>query len=202
MPSSDRDIREEQIATAAYHVLAERGYSGASMLAIAKEAKASNETLYRWYGDKTGLFRRLIERNAATVRSQLETSLAEGADPLATLNGLGPTLLNLLVSDRAIALNRAAASDTTGELGASLTSAGRNTIGPLIVQVFLAAREARQLQFNDPRAVVSRYLDLLVGDLQIRRAIGAVQALDDADIQKRAETAFSDLLLLLSRKML
>ncbi len=45
-----------------------KGYAGASMLAIARQAKASNETLYNWYGDKNGLFRALVVRNAGEVR--------------------------------------------------------------------------------------------------------------------------------------
>ena len=55
MKSETRTERQKQIESAAYLVLEKKGFSGASMLAIAKQAKASNETLYRWYKDKNGL---------------------------------------------------------------------------------------------------------------------------------------------------
>ncbi|MCP4433742.1 MAG: TetR/AcrR family transcriptional regulator, partial [Gammaproteobacteria bacterium] len=50
-----RSARQYRIEEATYELLAESGYHACSMLSIAKRAKASNETLYRWYGDKVGL---------------------------------------------------------------------------------------------------------------------------------------------------
>ena len=52
-----------RIEQAAYELIDEFGYDGISMLKIAKRAKASNETLYKWYGDKKGLFSALVETN-------------------------------------------------------------------------------------------------------------------------------------------
>jgi AcrR family transcriptional regulator len=49
--------RRERIEKAAYDVLAETGYKGASLLLIAQRASVSNETLYRWYGNKQGQMR-------------------------------------------------------------------------------------------------------------------------------------------------
>ncbi|MEQ8740678.1 MAG: helix-turn-helix domain-containing protein, partial [Hoeflea sp.] len=63
MREETRAARQAQIEQAAYEVLEEKGYAATSMLAIAKRARASNETLYNWYGDKTGLFRALVVRN-------------------------------------------------------------------------------------------------------------------------------------------
>jgi len=94
------------------------------MLSVAKRAKASNETLYRWYGDKLGLFMSLIERNLSDVRAVLEPDSQCADDPLETLQILGPKLLELLLSPRAIALNRAAAADASGALGQALARGG------------------------------------------------------------------------------
>ena len=73
MRDEARTKRAEEIEAAAYRLLEERGYDGLSMQAVAKAAKASNETLYRWYGDKLGLFSALIAGNTATVGAVLET---------------------------------------------------------------------------------------------------------------------------------
>ena len=43
--------KQRQIEQAAYDLLEQQGYDGISMLKIARRAKASNETLYRCYGD-------------------------------------------------------------------------------------------------------------------------------------------------------
>ena len=85
MRYENRSIRQDQIEQAAYTVLDAKGYGGASMLAIAKAAKASNETLYNWYGDKTGLFAALVRRNAAEVKALLEAQIAAGGDAVETL---------------------------------------------------------------------------------------------------------------------
>lgn len=183
--------RQNQIEQAAYAVLREKGYTGTSMLSIAKRARASNETLYRWYGDKLGLFRSLIERNAKVVKNLLETQITSGAQPLDTLRALGPELLSLLTSERAIGLNQAAAADQTGELGAALSEMGRETIAPLISQTLEKARADGVLAFDDTDETTDLYLSLLVGDLQIRRAIGRISEPRSEFIKKRAQSSYS-----------
>lgn len=191
MKAEKRSVRREQIETAAYDLLRERGYAGTSMLAIAKRARASNETLYNWYGDKVGLIRALVARNAEEVRTFLQSDLdKDDNDALETLRNLGPMLLSLLTSEKAVALNRAAAADPSGELGAALSETGRETIVPLIRQALENARKARAITFSDADDAIELYLGLLVGDLQIRRAIGRMPAPDPDTVLRRSEAAF------------
>jgi AcrR family transcriptional regulator len=197
MREETRAARQAQIEQAAYEVLEEKGYAATSMLAIAKRARASNETLYNWYGDKTGLFRALVVRNAEVVRQMLEAALAENAPPLSTLEALGPGLLALLTSSRAVQLNRAAAADPTGELGALLSEQGRETVAPLIGAVLERARAGGFVDYETTEEAVGLYLDLLVGDLQIRRAIGRAPPPDEAAIAERARRALERFLLLM-----
>lgn len=161
------------------------------MLAIAKATKASNETLYNWYGDKTGLFKALVLRNAEQVKQQLEEGLDGNARPLQLLQSLGLRLLALLVSPRAVQLNRAAAADPTGELGAVISERGRETVAPLIGKVMERARSEGDLVFDSTEEAVGLYLNLLVGDLQIRRVIGRAPPMEEAAITLRANQAFA-----------
>lgn len=197
MRTENKAARMQRIEAAAFDLLAQKGYLATSMLAVAKRAKASNETLYNWYGNKQGLFRSLVETNAAEVKALLERDLARAQPPEATLEALGPLLLGLLISDRAITLNRAAAADPSGELAAVLTQAGRETVAPLIADVFAKTRNAGILEFDDAAQAVALYLDLLVGDLQIRRVLGAVPAMTQAETERRAAGALARLKVLL-----
>lgn len=197
MRDENKAARKQRIEAAALDLLAEKGYLATSMLSVAKRAKASNETLYNWYGNKQGLFRSLVEANAGEVRLLLENDLAQQRPPEATLQALGPLLLGLLVSEKAITLNRAAAADPSGELARELTQAGRDTVAPLIANVFVKARDAGILNFDDAGQAVGLYLDLLVGDLQIRRVLGAVPAMTQAEIDRRAAAALGNLRTLL-----
>ncbi|WP_430463967.1 TetR/AcrR family transcriptional regulator [Tabrizicola sp.] len=172
MRDENRSLRQDQIERAAYAVLEEKGYAGASMLAIARAAKASNETLYNWYGDKTGLFAALVRRNAAEVKALLEDQIAAGGDALDTLARVGPVLLQLVTSDRAVALNRAAAADPTGELGRIIAAEGRETVAPLVAQIIAQGRTQGRLAFDDLAIACETWLGLLIGDIQIRRVVG------------------------------
>ena len=70
--------------------------------------------------------------------------------PLEILAQLSPKLLEMLVSDRAIALNRAAAADSSGVLGGAIASAGRQTVAPLIAKTLERAKANGDLQFEMP----------------------------------------------------
>lgn len=194
MRKDARTRREAEVAAAAYAVIEEKGYAGASMLTIARRARASNETLYNWYGDKQGLFRSLIERNTQDVRRLLETAAQDGAAPLEVLRQIGPKLLAMVLGERAIALNRAASADPTGELGRTLAEAGREAIAPRIGAILQAAHTRGDLRFDDPEEAVNTYVSLLVGDLQIRRATGAVPGPNEAEIATRAGRAMTQFL--------
>lgn len=92
-----RQERQAEIAEAAYGLLEVHGYGGTSMLQIAKAAKASNETLYRWYGDKDGLFIAMVRDNAREVRQMLEKALEHHDDPLESLSRIAPVFLSMLL---------------------------------------------------------------------------------------------------------
>ena len=197
MRTETRTLRQEQIEIAAYQLLEQKGYAGTSMQGIARLAKASNETLYNWYGDKQGLFKALVARNAAEVKTLLEEELCAQRDALGILGLLGPRLLSLLLGPRAIALNRAAAADSSGALGQALSQAGRESVAPLLIQVLERAKVAGKLFYDRSDQAVVLYLDLLVGDLQIRRVIGVLPPPDDAFCQERSERAIKMLVKLL-----
>ncbi|TPL04460.1 TetR/AcrR family transcriptional regulator [Mesorhizobium sp. B2-4-10] len=185
--------RRERIEEAAYAVLRETGYKSASLLAIAKRASASNETLYNWYGNKQTLFRSLIEANAGEARKLLEDALHQARDPLETLNLLGPVLLTLVTGDKAVALNRAAAGDVndTGTLGQSIAQFGRNTIMPLVGDLLRTASRAGLIACDDPAEAADIYISLLIGDLQVRRIVGVLEELPRAEIEQRSNRAFT-----------
>lgn len=189
MKQEKRAKRAEEIEAAAYQVLEEKGYEGLTMLAVARAAKASNETLYRWYGDKQGLFEALILRNTESVQARLDSI----PDLSATdrLRHLGPALLTMLLGPRAVALNRAAAADGSGTLGTRLATAGRDTIGPWLGQLIADGMDQGEFPRTNPSDFVETYFALLIGDTQIRRVTGAMPPPDDNWIATRAETALT-----------
>ena len=193
MREEERDIRKREIEAAAYGLLDRKGYAGTSMQGIAKAAGASNETLYSWYGGKHGLFRALIESNAALVRDKLHAIRDTHATPPETLARIGPALLGMLLGPRAIALNRAAAADPTGELGATLAASGRDAVVPALAEVVAKALHRGDLSGGSAAEITETWIALLVGDLQIRRVTGATPEPAAESNRKRSERALLQL---------
>ncbi|MBY5539026.1 TetR/AcrR family transcriptional regulator [Rhizobium leguminosarum] len=191
MREDTKTRRQAEIETAAYELLKERGYRSTSMLDIAKAAKASNETLYRWYGDKNGLFKTMVESNARATKAALNTAIADDVDPLETLGRVAPILLSMLLGDKAIALNRAAAADESGELGATIAAAGRDGVFPLIEKLIGRGLETAALAAPSAGVAAEWFLSLLIGDLQIRRVNRTLPEPSDENIRARAAAAMS-----------
>ena len=176
---TDKDTtRRAQIEAVAMQMLAEKGYQSMSMLAVAKAAKASNGTLYRWYGSKPELFAAIVRRNAE--RAQIDT---EGA-PLEVLDRLAPKLLAMLCSEGPVLLNRAAAAEPGGALAQALAEEGRGRVMPQIAAVM-----ARIDGVTDPEALAEVYLSLVVGDWQIRRVSGGMAELTPDEVAARCTLA-------------
>ena len=194
MRAEDKTRKHKEITEVAYALLDQHGYAGCSMLRIAKAAKASNETLYRWYGSKDGLFETMVRDNAAETRAALEEALAQARPPIEALRTIGPIFLAMLCGQKAVALNRAAAADATGALGAALSKAGREEVFPLFAALITPLCDGGD---RDPGEVTGLYLSLLIGDWQIKRVAHHAPEPQTAEIAQRCERALRDLCLLL-----
>lgn len=191
MREEARAERQAEIEEAAFRLLLEKGYGPTSMLAAAKAAKASNETLYRWYGDKKGLFRAMVARNAAASRAALEAALSQDADPLEALEAVAPLLLGMLLGERSVALNRAAAADPSGELGEAIAAEGREAVKPLIEAAIARAMATGALEAPSPAQAADWFFGLLIGDRQIRRAIRVAPPPSETEIKAQAAQALA-----------
>ncbi|MCW9034702.1 MAG: TetR/AcrR family transcriptional regulator [Rhodospirillales bacterium] len=200
MKHDKKEARRIEIEVAAYKVFKEKGYKGASMLAIAKQAKASNETLYKWYGTKSTLFSSMVKENAKEAKKLLEDCLESNVDPLQTIQQLGPILLKIVTGEKAIILNRAAVGDVyeTGTLGKTIAAGGKEAVTKMLAQVFDKARSAGLLQFEDAQEVANTYIALLIGDLQIERVIGVRDVLSADEMKERSDRAYDLILRLFS----
>ncbi|MCV6576126.1 MAG: TetR/AcrR family transcriptional regulator [Cohaesibacter sp.] len=201
MQAKTREQRQEEILEAAFEVLAEKGYRRTSMLSIAKKAKASNQTLYRWYGSKEALFSSVVKANARQAIEMLEKNIHIQKPIDTTLIALGEALLLLLTSKRAVLLNRAAAADAseTGRLGQTIAEFGRSAVRPLLMDYLQRAADNGELSFDETGTLeeaAETYFYLLIGDIQIRRVIGVLDVLSQRDANARSKRASAHFLLL------
>ena len=191
MKNPGRAERRDVILDAATAILREKGYRGATMLDVARRVSASKETLYAWFGNKSGLFQAVIRRNADTMRTVLEGHLDGNATVEEALADVGRALAGLLLGDGAVAINRAAISEARSEpaLARILVETGREATLPFFVRYLEQCRGRDLLDFDDPWEAAETFLGLLLADMQIRRLLGVVDAPDTGEIEARAKQA-------------
>jgi AcrR family transcriptional regulator len=196
MKAASHDKRRDEILDVAIEVLSERGYRDSSMLEIAGRASASKETLYAWFGDKRGLFEAVIRRNAQAVQVVLTRHLEGDAPTERVLVDFGRALLQLLLGDSAVAINRAAISEARSDprLAQILAKAGREATLPNFIRFLQQQRQHGDLKIRNPSEAAEDYLGLLLSDIQIRRLLGLLAAPKKAQIEARAARAAKNFL--------
>ncbi|WKL21453.1 TetR/AcrR family transcriptional regulator [Agrobacterium tumefaciens] len=181
MRSESKELRRREIVEHAFAMLAQDGYAAFSMQALAKVSRSSKETLYGWFGGKAGLYEAMVAENAAT----LVLPSAEAADGVGELSRFGADLLTVLLGERAVLLNRVAAAEAGSEttLGEFLSAKGRSHVMPKLAVYFAALAQQGAICAEASEEPAEIWLSLLVGDLQIRRATGAIGLPTEEDIR-------------------
>ena len=84
LPKPQETPRRTAIVAAAFAVLMEHGYAGASTLEIARRAKVSKRELYAEFGSKSGILEALIAATSAQMQVPLVGANVVDRDSLAT----------------------------------------------------------------------------------------------------------------------
>lgn len=139
------------------------------MAHIAKKAGVSKETLYSWFGDKSGIAGALVQPNADKSISMPAmdtlTSSHSLADARRTLVACATRLLTLLTSRESIALNRIAIDSP--DLAEVLLKHGRGRIGPSIERYFTMLHKREILALPDVCNGFRLFYELVIQDNQI-----------------------------------
>ena len=92
-------IDRETVIAAALQVLAERGFHGASMRAIAAVAGTSQSNLYNYFDSKDGLLAFVLEATARELAEQLEAAVrAVGEDPVRRLEAAVTAYVDFVIA--------------------------------------------------------------------------------------------------------
>ncbi|MEL7257102.1 MAG: TetR/AcrR family transcriptional regulator [Pseudomonadota bacterium] len=183
-------VRKSEILTCGLAVLVEKGWRGTSMIAVASKANASKETLYKWFGDKSGFFAAMIRENAKALDASLPNDfstmpLEEG------LHAFGTEFLKLVTGDTAIAINRAAIAEAGHDpnMGQTLLQEGKATSLPK-----LADWLSNHLDLKDPLQAAERFVVLVKGDTQLECLLGATSRPSKERISAQVSVAVTDFL--------
>ncbi|GAB6967131.1 TetR/AcrR family transcriptional regulator [Komagataeibacter kakiaceti JCM 25156] len=98
--------KRQQILAGAARVFAEKGYEGASMSGIARDAGVSKGTLYNYFDSKATLFSAFVEQCACEKLPLLFRRIDEGANLTESLEHLAAAMIGLQTSPLSLMLNR------------------------------------------------------------------------------------------------
>jgi AcrR family transcriptional regulator len=191
--------RRRAIVSAAFSVLMERGYAGASTLEIATRAKVSKRELYAEFGNKQGILEALIAATAA--RMQVPLSPPEIGDRHAFSSALtqyGIIALSELTSPPVLAINRLAIAESgrSADLGQILDQSGREPNRKALGDLMRRAQAAGFIGAGDPDRLSGQFFSLLFGDLILRLLLGVIPPPTAREINERAEAATTAVLAL------
>lgn len=167
--------RQSEVLDAALGVLLASG-DRLTMSGVARAARCSKESLYKWFSDRDGLLTAIVQHQAAKVRMPRLNKTPLDRPALAeTITGFGRDLLSVLASPTSVALNRLAiahaGADKAG-LGRVVLENGRRAMGRRLKPVLEAGQDAGLLVFEDSETAFRTYFGLIVRDVQIRLLLG------------------------------
>ena len=187
--------RRDAVLAAALALMVQRG-SGFSMADVARAASCSKETLYKWFGDRTGLLTATVQWQAAKVAMPV---LPEGALTRAGLEqalaGFAASWLAVITGDASLGLNRMAVGEA-GEPGQIVLRHGPRAMAVRLAPLFEAGRAAGLIAFASTDDAFRLFFGLVVGDIQIRCLLGDPARPSPAEIQTQAAAAASRFLAL------
>lgn len=192
LPKPQETPRRTAIVAAAFAVLMERGYAGASTLEIARRAKVSKRELYAEFGSKSGILEALIASTSAQMQAPLTVASAVDRDGLATaLTDYGSAALTELTSPPVVAINRLATAEAgrSADLGKILDQRGRESNRRALIAVMAQAQAAGVLRAGDAELMAGQFFSLLMGDLQLRLMLGVAKRPSARELKRRAERA-------------
>jgi AcrR family transcriptional regulator len=169
-PAAERAGRRDAALDAALAEICDKGFERLTMSGVAARAGSSKESLYVWFDSKEGLVAELIRRQSARTNTAVESALTTNQPVREVLVGIATNLLNVLLSDTSLALNRAAMSSPA--LAAILLQRGRHTTGPLIERYLARLHREGLMQIGDPAEAFRLFYGLTIQDSQIRALLG------------------------------
>lgn len=184
------DRRREAIIAAAYTLFTERGYESVSIDDIIRIAGGSKATLYKFYGNKEGVLRAVVESLAEAMLREFKVEFPSRGTARETLLRIGTVLADLALSDKAINQHRHAVAHGRAfpevarlwfESGPSRTMAG-------IAAVLKRETEAGRLRVADPLRAAWHFSGMIIFQENMRRLVG-LPPVRKAELRKHVEAA-------------
>ena len=188
-PRAERKLA--QMIEGARAVIVAKGYEGASVDDIAREAGISKATMYRYFPDKMALFRAVMSRECMR-QAGAAVEFGDCRRPVeAILLDFAARHLAFVLSDFAIGAFRTAVAESARfpALARDFYERRMNTSRVALKQLMAAANERGELAIDDPDRAALRFLALCKADLFFMRLFGVRGPYTPEEIDAHARSA-------------
>lgn len=191
--SADFSPRQNAVLAVALQMLVEGGDKALTTAGLAKAANCSKESLYKWFGDRSGILAAIVTYQASKVRAVDERATPSTPEAFETaLKAFAEDLLSVLLSGTSLALNRLSIGQVPGEhvrgsqadLGSMLVDKGKRRIEDRATHLLAHGKRQRFIAFDDASQAYSTLYGLIIGDAHIRALLG-----DDPEITPDQQAA-------------
>jgi AcrR family transcriptional regulator len=183
---SPKQERRREILDAAFLEFTEKGYSGASMEAIARRARASKETLYAWFENKESLFHTLFLLRLEGMESRVIAAAEADPAPANVLPSIAEHAIRLMLAIEP--LSRAMGVGEPNDKAARLLGQTISRERAKFVDYLLRCREQGFVAFDDdPFEIASLFVAMALGEWSLRLGTGLLDELTDAMIEQHAQ---------------
>lgn len=180
-----------QVLDGARAVILARGFEGASVDDIAREAGVSKSTMYRYYPDKAALFAAVMQRDCGRHAETLLGSEDDSRPLEARLVDLATRHVALVLSPMTQGMLRTAIAEAERfpEVGQAFYAAsidrGRGWLAPILA----AAAKRGEIACDDPDLAAHRFFALCEADLFFKRLLGVTKGCCEAAVAAHARGA-------------
>jgi len=190
-PKSPSPERLELVIRSAGELFLERGYSGVSLEMIVAKTGGSFRDLYREFGGKEELFRRVLEDSGKGVLQSLQNATPPGDDAKGSfedaLFSIGQGFLRVLLSPRVLAIHRLMVSEASRfpDMSALFLKIGPQSAYHAVGELLKTRFSAEKIELDDPTLAAKLFLDMITADLQLRALTGGKISRTEVDERAR-----------------
>lgn len=178
--------RSEEIIRAGADIFLHKGYDGTSMDEIIERSGGSKTHIYREFGGKDGLFLAAIEFLCDELEEPIKRMAVSPLSVKAGLQKLAGSLLEMLLTDKHLALQRLVFAEAVRfrEAGEMWFERGPQVTRKIFSQYLEACMRAGRLRTAEPTLAATLLVDMLTGHILDRAWLGIGKKPSAAEIKR------------------
>ena len=165
--------RRNAMVEAAYSLFIEKGYASVSVDDIIRVSKGSKSSLYKFFGNKEGILKAVIESLAEEFLREIDLEFPSAKTAREALNRIGMVFADLALSDKAINQHRHAVSHAMAfpDLAKLWYESGPKKTMDGFADFLEKETAAGRLRISDPDRAAWFFLGMIIFHDNMRRLV-------------------------------